>query len=611
MPRARFDDMTSGREHSFELVGLEEVVVAHSADHVADVLRRVERATDAGQWAAGFVSYEAAPGLDRALAVAPETRGAIPAAWFGIFRSRIAVEQLAPRAVSPAPYHMSAWRAMVDRRAHAAAIGRIRDHIADGDTYQVNYTFRLTAAFSGDPFELYHDMVLAQRGAFGVYLDTGRYCIASASPELFFARGDGRIELRPMKGTIPRGRWPEEDEAKAQALTGSAKDRAENLMIVDLLRNDVGRVAEFGTVRVDDLFALERYETVWQLTSRISAEVPDDVGLVDVFAAVFPSGSVTGAPKPRTMEIITELETSPRGVYCGAVGCVAPRDEGGRRATFNVAIRTATVDCDEGTATYGVGGGITWDSDSEGEYEEARAKARVLGERRPEFSLLETLRWDPGEGYALLDRHLERLAASAAYFGFPLNHLAVAAALQRQVNGATVPHRVRLVVGRDASIDVAAGPLAAPFHHAMDPGADPVWYMVDDVPINSGDVFMFHKTTRRYAYDQRLKRHPAADEVLMINERGEITEFTTGNVVVEIDGTWRTPPVAAGLLGGVFRAHLIAAGGVVEDVVTRRDLARATQVAFVNSVRGWRPARPLPLGASAQPAWLSDVEGVG
>ena len=611
MPRARFDDLTAGQEHSFELVGLDEVMVARDPDQVPDVLRRVERATDAGRWAAGFVGYEAAPGLDTALVVRPATPAGLPAAWFGIFRNRVPVEALVPRSVSPAPYHMSAWRAKVDRRSHAAAVARIRTAIADGETYQVNYTFRLWAAFSGDPFELYHDMILAQRGAFGVYLDTGRHCVASASPELFFHLADGRIEVRPMKGTVARGRWPEEDESMAAALTTSTKDRAENLMIVDLLRNDLGRIARFGTVRVDELFALERYETVWQLTSRVSAELGDDVGLADVFTALFPSGSVTGAPKPRTMEIISDLETSPRGVYCGAVGFVGPHMTAGRRASFNVAIRTATVDCDEGTATYGVGGGITWDSDPAAEYEEARAKARVLGERRPEFSLVETLRWEPDAGFVWLDLHLERLAASAAYFGFPVNHLAVVAALQRHMSGATEPHRVRLVVGRDGAIDIASGTLTAPLHLVMVPAADPVWFSIDEVPVNANDVFMFHKTTRRHAYDTRLKRHAAADEVLMLNTQGDITEFTNGNVVVELDGVWVTPPVSAGLLGGVFRAHLLARAEIIEDTITRADLARAAQIAFINSVRGWRPAVPLAVGAPRAGAWLSDAEGVG
>jgi len=611
MQRARFDDLTAGREHSFELIGLEEVFVVRRVSHLAGVLRSVEVATDAGRWAAGYVAYEAAPGLDPALTVIPRKRGGLPAAWFGIFRERVPVERLAPRVMTPAPYHMSAWRATVDRRSHAAAVARIREHIAAGDTYQTNYTFRLGAAFSGDPFELYHDLILAQRGAFGVYLDTGRHCIASASPELFFALGDGRIEVRPMKGTIRRGRWPVEDDARAGALVTSPKDRAENLMIVDLLRNDLGRIARFGSVEVSELCALERYETVWQLTSRIAADVADGIGLVDIFTALFPSGSVTGAPKPRTMEIITEIETSPRGVYCGAVGFVAPRDEGGRRAIFNVAIRTVTVDCDEGAAAYGVGGGITWDSDATVEYEEARAKARVLGERRPAFSLVETLRWDPGDGYAFLELHLERLAASAAYFGFPCSPLAVSTALQRAVATAATAHRVRLELGHTGAVDVAASPLTAPLHMTMASATEPVAFAVDGSPVNSDDVFMFHKTTRRSAYDKRLKRHPAADEVLMVNERGEVTEFTTGNVVAELDGRWVTPPVSTGLLGGVFRAHLLATGGVTEATITLTDLERATRIGLVNSVRGWRPAVPLAEFRTGKLLRFSDAEGVG
>ncbi len=484
-----------------------------------------------------------------------------------------------------------------DIEVHADAIRHIRHYIQAGDTYQVNFTFRLHAAFSGDAFELYRDLVLAQRGAFGAYLDTGRYIVASASPELFYARNGSRLEVRPMKGTIGRGRWAAEDRRHARRLTSSVKDRAENLMIVDLLRNDLGRIAEFGSVCVDELFALERYETVWQLTSRISAEVGDDVGLDQTFAALFPSGSVTGAPKARTTEIITELEQSPRGVYCGAVGYSAPHVGGAPpHAAFNVGIRTVTIDTSEGAAEYGVGGGITWDSLSDAEYEEARVKAQLLVERRPDFSLVETLRWGPAAGYRWRPEHLERLAESADFFAFGFDRDEVDAALDDAVAGASQDQRVRLLLRRDGNIETTAVPLFMPLRQEPNTEAEVVRFVVDMSPINPQNVFLFHKTTRRGAYDERLKQHPYADDVLLVNDRGTVTEFTIGNVAVHIDGRWCTPPIDCGLLGGVYRRVMLEAGVLIERPIRVEDVLSATNVAFLNSVRGWRPAELISPG---------------
>ncbi len=594
MAFARFDDLTPGGEHAFELDGLEAVITADDPGQVRSALRAVDQATRHGRWAAGYVAYEAGPGLDAALATRPRNEDEdLPCLWFGIFRQRIPASPVTPRVLRPAPYHISGWRTAVDQHAHADAIAAIRRHIEDGDTYQVNFTFRLLAAFSGDPYELYRDLVVAQRGPYGAYLDTGRHHIVSASPELFYARAGNRIQVRPMKGTIARGRWPAEDEALAQQLTRSIKDRAENLMIVDLLRNDLGRVAKFGTVRVDELFALERYETLWQLTSRISAELRREVTLEDIFVALFPSGSVTGAPKTRTTEIIADLEPSPRGVYCGAIGYLAPRSAGRPAdAAFNVAIRTVTIDTREGTAEYGVGGGITWDSVSAAEYEEARVKAQLLVERRPEFSLVETLRWDRGGGYFLRDEHLVRLADSAEYFGFAFDRVRLDRALDEEVNGAEETLRVRLVLRRDGEVDVTGVALPVAMALEFDASVDPIRFAIDEEPVSAQNVFLFHKTTHRAAYDERLKRHTQADDVLLHNARGEATEFTIGNLAIQLDGTWWTPPIGAGLLGGVFRNALVAQGVLRERTIHRSELAGAQQIAFLNSVRGWRPAVP-------------------
>jgi para-aminobenzoate synthetase/4-amino-4-deoxychorismate lyase len=371
---ARFDDVRAGIAWSFPEIAYD--LVAVRPDQVAPVLRELDRATADGWWAFGFVSYEAATALDRSLPVHEPVPG-LPLAWFGVAAAPDVVPVVS-HTTRPGAYRLGDWAYAWDSARHGREVDAVRAHIAAGETYQCNLTTRMSAAFSGDPRAAYADLALAQRGAHHAYLDADRFAIASASPELFFDITDGRLRMRPMKGTARRGRTPTEDAELLAGLRASAKERAENIMIVDLVRNDVARVAATGSVAVTSLCQAETYETVHQLTSQVSARLRPDVGLSDVFGALFPCGSVTGAPKPRTMRLIRELEDGPRGVYCGAVGMVAP--EGAPfRARFNVAIRTMVVDRLTGIATYGTGGAITWDSDPAAEYAELQAKAEVLG----------------------------------------------------------------------------------------------------------------------------------------------------------------------------------------------------------------------------------------
>jgi para-aminobenzoate synthetase / 4-amino-4-deoxychorismate lyase len=362
------------------------------------------------------------------------------------------------------------------------------------------------------------------------------------------------------------------------------KDRAENAMIVDLLRNDLGRVARPGTVRWTDVFDVERYETVWQLTSTVSCDLRPDVALVDVFRALFPCGSVTGAPKVSTMEIIAALEDSPRGVYCGTVGYLAPLGADAPRARFNVAIRTVVVDAESGAAEYGVGGGITWDSRAASEYDETVAKARVLTARRPRFDLLESLRHEPGTGYRRLDEHLARLRGSASYFGFAYDEQDVRRALDAA--GAVVgdrPAKVRLILDRWGRIETNAVAIADAFQ--------PVRLAVDaTAPVDPADVLLFHKTTLRGRYDEARARHPDADDVVLVNTLGSVTETTVANLAASIDGTWWTPPLDDGLLPGTEREALIAAGELKERSLTVEDLRDAEAIEVLSSVRGRRRA---------------------
>ena len=513
---ARFDDLT-GHDPSFRLVGPAGVLEARRPDEVAGVLAAAEQAAARGLWVAGYVAYEAAPGLDPALRVRPpgpdDAFGAAPLAWFAMFEGReetVLPDPPADQPVVPA----ATWAASMTRASYDAAIGRIHQHIAAGETYQVNFTLRLRARVDGDARGLYRDLCFAQRGAYAGYLDTGRFRVLSASPELFF-RIDGRhIATKPMKGTAPRGRWLAEDEEIKRRLEGSVKDRAENAMIVDLLRNDLGRVAREGTVTWSDVFAPERFETVWQLTSGVAADLRPDASLVDVFRALFPCGSVTGAPKVSTMGIIAALEHDARGVYCGTVGYLAPDGAPGPRARFNVAIRTVVHDAETGDAAYGVGGGITWDSQAAAEYDETVAKARVLTERRPPLRLLETLAHEPSGGYRRLEEHRARLRSSADYLGIEIDEAAVAAALDREAGRfPTKAARVRLLVDRHGRVEIGSAPLADT--------REPVRLAIDrDHPVDPADPLLFHKTTLRGRYEAARERFPDADDVVLVNTRG-------------------------------------------------------------------------------------------
>jgi para-aminobenzoate synthetase/4-amino-4-deoxychorismate lyase len=461
----------------------------------------------------------------------------------------------------------------------------VKDALAAGNTYQCNLTTMMESPFSGDTGELYHDLIHAQRGHYGAYLDLGRHVIASASPELFFEWSGSKLRTRPMKGTVPRGRTTAEDARQRARLLGSPKERAENVIIVDLLRNDLSRVAGTGTVAVTALLTPERYETVWQLTSEVTAATGPGIGLAGVFRALFPCGSVTGAPKISTMGLIKDLEARARGVYCGAIGVVAPRTAR-YRARFSVAIRTAHVDRGSGRAQYGAGSGLTWSSDPDSEYDEIQAKAAILHRRTADFQLLETMLYIPGEGIRNLGRHLTRLADSAGYFGFPLSAGDARRRVLAAADGAD-RSRIRLLLSRDGGIAVerSAPPRA--------PGRD-VRLAVDLDPIDSGQPWFFHKTTRREPYAVRAARHPGADDVVIVNEHGHVTETTVATIAARLGGLWITPPTSDGCLPGVERARLIETGLLRERTLRPADLHAATGIALVSSLRGWRSAALSP-----------------
>jgi para-aminobenzoate synthetase/4-amino-4-deoxychorismate lyase len=558
-----------------------ETLIARRSTELRGVLESAERAAQSGLTACGFLTYEAAPAFDKVLRTHPA--GSLPLAWFGLFEpAQISTVRTPGRLVPQGQsFWHSDWQPSVDRKTYEAQVRRIREWISRGDTYQVNYTLRLRAAFTGDPFTYFASLASGTHAGHGAWVDTGRHAICSLSPELFFRLEGEHLEARPMKGTARRGVTTSDDLRISEALSRSAKDRAENVMIVDMVRNDLGRIAKTGAVRVNSLCDVERYPRVFQMTSTCEASSTAD--LADIFAALYPSASITGAPKVRTMELITAAEDCARGIYTGSIGSIGP----GRRAAFNVAIRTVHIDRQEGSAEYGTGGGIVWDSTPSSEFRECLAKALVVTSPDPEFDLLETMRWDPGTGIVLLDRHLQRLADSARYFDRALDLEAVRRRLDLVTRDLVTrdlaePHRLRLLV------DVTGRPNIEILPLSESPSTGRL--ALAPTPIDPDDRFLYHKTTHRAVYERAREECPGADDTLLWNHRGEITESTIANVVVERFGERLTPEVRCGLLPGTMRAELLERGEIREAVIHRDALADAEALFLINSVRGWTPA---------------------
>ncbi|MDB5886277.1 MAG: para-aminobenzoate synthase, subunit [Polaromonas sp.] len=554
------------------------VLVAHTPAQVRPVLDAVQAAAEQGAWCVGYLRYEAAPAFDAALA-AHAADG--PLAWFAVYDQAL-----------PWPDDDSAATARVEwletcaRPAFDAAMAQVQQAIAAGELYQVNFTAPLEGAWAGEPQPdaapaLFAALQRAQPGGYAAFIDTGKADgrLLSVSPELFFDWRDGVILARPMKGTAARGATPEQDAANAQALRNSPKERAENVMIVDLLRNDISRIAQPFSVEVPRLFHIEALPSVWQMTSDVCARTRAGTSLADVFGALFPCGSVTGAPKVRAMQMIRNLEAAPRGVYCGAIGVVRPDASGqGFRATFNVPIRTVAVR--GGALRCGIGSGITADAQPDAEWQEWLNKRKFLDRASQPFDLLETLALDDGR-LRHAAGHLERLAGTAAHFGYAWDAARVERCLhetaQAQAQGLW---RVRLL------LDAQGRPRAEAF--AMDASPANVRLQLADRPLlEAHGEFVRFKTTRRAHYDAFTPEVPGVFDTVLWNAEGHITECTRGNLAMLIGGRWVTPPLACGLLPGIGRALALREGRVVEAVVRLEDVPRVQGWAFLNSLRGW------------------------
>lgn len=598
-------------------------LVAYSIAEIEPLLKEIDRAVHAGMYVAGFLSYEASATFDFAFRVkidlsnnstneANYRNRSLPLAWFALYTNP-------PRRIHQLPILDESesndlqlndlqlndlqWQITESKERYYQKINQILGNIAIGENYQVNYTVKLISKFERiKPWQLFLDLTTAQPLNYAAYVCLENFTIVSASPELFFRLDKNRIVCKPMKGTASRGFDLSSDQNLAVKLKQSAKERAENSMITDMVRNDLGKIAKFKTVKVSKLFELEAHPTVWQMTSTVEAETSADIS--SIFSALYPPASITGAPKIKTMQLIESLELEKRHIYTGSIGYIAPN----RKAQFNVAIRTVLVNHSLSIAEYGVGSGIVIDSQPELEYKEIEAKSNLLFSPPASTQLLETILWRPNQGWFLIELHLSRLWYSAQVLQFDLIQFGsiqidlmqakfdseVLRLLDASVNTAQISQRVRLMVSRDGSIQVEANPLSTMPNR--------IKLCLAKEPVNSNSIWLRHKTTWRNLYQEAGKGiiNNKIDDVILFNERGEITETTIANIAVKLNGKWYTPPLLSGLLPGVYRQHLLNRGKLMERVITIDDLflanrqnTRSPVIAIFNSVRGWRRAELL------------------
>ena len=566
-----------------------DIVRADRAEEVEGAIARLKSALSQGLHAAGFFSYELGYVLEPKLReLLPQNR-AIPLMWFGLYThprelSGAEVQTWLKTEAIGNPF-LGALNHSWDEEAYLQRFAQVQSKIRSGDIYQLNLTFKAKFDLKGSPLALYRDLRSKQPVAYGALVDTGDVTILSSSPELFVEQRGQVIWTRPMKGTAPRAGTFENDAVVREALSKDIKNRAENLMIVDLMRNDLGRIAKLGSVSVTDLFTVETFKTLHQMTSGVRAELKDGIGLEQLLPAIFPPGSVTGAPKIRAQELIAGLESEARGVYCGAIGRFAPDG----RSLFNVAIRTAVI-ARGGAGEMGIGSGVVADSQGTKEYAECLLKMKFLTDPVRRFEIIETMLHEPGSSIWLLDRHLKRLAASAEYFGFVCDSARVNAVLDETIAPkATERLRVRLLLDEDGKVSVTLSP------QPKAPADAVTRYVVSDTRLSSADLFLYHKTTRRELYDREWQHYSekGSDEVVYLNERGELAEGSRTTIFIERNGRLETPALACGLLPGTLRQELLDSGRATEAILTLDDLSSAQAVYLGNSVRGLMRAAPL------------------
>jgi len=573
----------------------ERILTATTLAEIPGLFLQIDQALAEGLFVAGHLSYEAGYAFEPTLSSLATSAGSL--AWFGVYREPQTFdhdsEQLATSHMDETSTAISDVHLDLAKPEYMQRVKEIRRLIEAGDTYQANLTTSARWSTTLSPLALYNSIVRAQPVEFAALIHHEGEHILSASPELFFHRKGTHIITKPMKGTAPRGMDNREDIERVAWLSADEKNRSENLMIVDLLRNDLGRICIPGSVQTTDLFHVEKFPTLFQMTTTVKGVLRNDVRTSDLFRALFPSGSIVGAPKIHTMQILHQLEQRTRGVYTGAIGFFAPNGD----ATFSVAIRTITLK--NGQARMGVGSGIVYDSDPADEYDECLTKTAFLSRKTPAFDLLETILWQ-NNGFVSLPEHLNRMESSAEYFDFPFDRSAAETALYQESHafGCSGSHRVRLLQSRDGALTTSSSTIAAPSREA-------VTLLLSQHQTNPQDLYLRHKTTHRHLYDKELvhaQTHRCAD-ALFLNTRGELAEGAIHNLFVFRDGLWRTPPLQSGVLPGIERAHLLQRRpNTRESILTLDDLLSAEAVAICNSVRGVRfverVAKETPAGLS-------------
>ena len=578
------DNSSGTRAPSLLFTDPVEIVQANTPEEVDGALKRIEEAVADGLHAAGFFSYELGYVMEPKLVHLMPAERAMPLLWFGLYKTPremtgAGVLEWLNETTRSASHDFSDVSLAWSREQYEARFAEALELIRAGDIYQINLTFKARFKLLGSPLTFYRDLRAKQPVAYGAVVDTGEATILSASPELFIEQNGRSIHTRPMKGTAARLGAIEADERQRRVLASDAKQRAENLMIVDLMRNDLGRIAEIGSVRVDDLFTVETFKTLHQMTSGVTATLNEGIGLRDLLAGIYPPGSITGAPKIRAMELIAELETEARGVYCGAIGHISPKG----RSLFNVAIRTPVIRRG-GFGEMGIGSGVVFDSQGGSEFEECLLKMKFLTDTPKPFELIETMLHEPCKGLWLEQRHIDRLKSSASHFDFMFSEEKVRSSLAEALEGRADKHlRVRLTLAEDGTVKITTTELA--------PGSTPdvMKVVVSPTRLNSADRFLYHKTTRRELYDQewaKYNKELGSDEVIYLNEDGDVAEGSRTSIFVERDGLLVTPPLSAGLLPGTLRAELIAAGKAIEGSLSLDDLRNSESFYVGNSVRG-------------------------
>lgn len=593
-PFVLLDDCSAqaDRQQSLLFDAAEHIIVAHSIDEVPSVLDRIDALVKEGYYVGGWIAYEVAAAFEGRLDAVLTPKPLEPLVWMIATRNprKLSASDVDQLLGEPSMGDMTIVPSddIPSFPEYNNKMERIHAYIQAGDVYQINYTFEQPFTVEGSSTALYAALREKQPVHFGALIKTGELDILSLSPELFIDCRQGKLTARPMKGTAPRGHDKKSDDAIADAMLTDEKSRAENLMIVDLLRNDLSRIAEAGSVKVPTLFEIEKYQTLLQMTSTIEATICPSKKPSDILAALFPCGSVTGAPKIRAMEIIAELEDRPRGIYCGAIGYFAP----GGDFTLNVPIRTATIsrDC-QGNMTVGsmgIGSGIVADSEAAAEYGECSLKARFLTELNPDCDLIETFKWTADDGFVRLDQHLERLAKSATAFYRPIDLDEIRSKLLDHVKDLTAPLRVRLTLSRSGMVQITSSTIAASGTEPRGTEQCPTICFAESRVLSS-DSFLRHKTSMRDIFDsvrdEAIKKHGVID-VIFINEKDEVTQGAISNIFVEIDGVLITPPLESGLLGGIMRQTILSSPRQTKEAkLTQGDLKRASNLYICNSVR--------------------------